>query len=545
MNVIDHRSNEILLVDDEEDIRDVLSISLEDLGYQVEAVENAHHALERFEAHPFPIVMTDIKMPGMDGIELLKKIKLIAPFTEVIMITGHGDMDLAIESFRNEAVEFITKPVDVTQLEAAVRRAEAKIETRDGVLEYTRSLENMVWKKSEALKILERDKESDGHFSQYGGAVSDQQQIADLMSTLPMVIFFIDENYRVTTVNQRFESLFGLPEGKTCHSLCRGQAVPCRECPAMKTFQDGKPRQVERHFTPLIPKGEEMGGDDQSRNINRYSSTDTATADAATYLSWISPIMDDVDAQVSEVLVMATEIGSVMDIQDHLTSLGLMIGSVSHGIKGLLTGLDGGVYLLNSALNKDDQNLARQGLETVKDMTAKIRKMILDILFYAKERELVLEAVDAIEFAKDLVGTMKRKVDAHHIALNLELPEKRFSFEADEALINAALINIFDNAVDACIEDIETGGSEAPEITFRLQNEGDRLTFTIKDNGIGMASEDIQKAFTLFHSGKGKKGTGLGLFIAKESIEKHHGRIDATSEKGVGTTFQVSLPLSP
>ena len=348
--------------------------------------------------------------------------------------------------------------------------------------------------------------------------------------------------------------------------------MPCRECPAVKTFQDGKPRQVERHFTHLTLKRDEkdgsfpltnmdgvaeptnMDGGAESTNMggvaeppnmmNTYSSTDTITEDAATYLSWVSPIMDDADAQVSEVLVMATEIGSVMDIQDHLTSLGLMIGSVSHGIKGLLTGLDGGVYLLNSALNKDDRSLARQGLETVKDMTAKIRKMILDILFYAKERELILESVDAIKFAKDLVGTMKRKVDAHHITLTLDLPEKSFSFEADEALIHAALINIFDNAVDACIEDVETGGNASPEITFRLKNDGDRLLFAITDNGIGMESEDIQKAFTLFHSGKGKKGTGLGLFIAKESIQKHHGRIDATSEKGVGTTFQVTLPVS-
>ena len=65
-----------------------------------------------------------------------------------------------------------------------------------------------------------------------------------------------------------------------------------------------------------------------------------------------------------------------------------MIGSVSHGIKGLLTGLDGGLYLLDSALKKENQDLAQEGLETMKLMTSKIRKLILDILFYTKKREL-------------------------------------------------------------------------------------------------------------------------------------------------------------
>lgn len=540
MNATQDRSKEMLLVDDEEDIREVLSISLEDLGYTVHTVENAHHALAMFEKHPVPIVMTDIKMPGMDGIELLKRIKRIAPFTEVIMITGHGDMDLAIESFRNEAVEFITKPVDVAKLESAVRRAETKIETREGVLEYTRNLENMVLTKSEALKAWEKKEKGDPVNRNDGQTgqkeVVPEQQLTDMMSTLPMVIFFIDETYRITAANQRFESLFGPPEGKTCYELCMGREMPCRDCPAEKSFDDGKPRQVEKRFTGIVvPDALDASSSSQIEDIS---------ADAGTYLAWVSPVKERDDAIITEVLVMATEIGSVMEIQDHLTSLGLMIGSVSHGIKGLLTGLDGGVYLLNSALNKDDQTLARQGLETVKEMTAKIRKMILDILFYAKERELVPESVDAVSFAKDLVSTMQPKVDAHHIALTLDLPGESFLFQADAALLHAALINIFDNAVDACIEDVEKGDNTTPEIRFRLTQTENRVSFTIQDNGIGMEQDEIKKAFTLFHSGKGKKGTGLGLFIAKESIQKHHGRIDATSKKGEGTTFQVTLPLT-
>ena len=95
--------NKILLVDDEKDIREVLVLPLADLGYQIFEAENGKEALGKFREIQPSIVLTDIKMPGMDGIELLQKIKQENPETEVIMITGHGDMDLAIKSLKSLA----------------------------------------------------------------------------------------------------------------------------------------------------------------------------------------------------------------------------------------------------------------------------------------------------------------------------------------------------------------------------------------------------------------------------------------------------------
>ncbi|MFC1821445.1 response regulator [Thermodesulfobacteriota bacterium] len=98
----------ILLVDDEEGIRRVLGIALADSGYEVILAQNGEEALRCFKERKPPIVLTDIKMPGMDGVELLQKIKKDSPDTEVIMITGHGDLDLAIQSLKHDATDFIT-----------------------------------------------------------------------------------------------------------------------------------------------------------------------------------------------------------------------------------------------------------------------------------------------------------------------------------------------------------------------------------------------------------------------------------------------------
>ena len=136
--------NTILLVDDEAGIRKVLGISLQDSGYDVHTAESAKEALRLFEAVAPPIVLTDIKMPDMDGIELLRRIKKINPDTEVIMFTGHGDMGLAIKSLKNDATDFVTKPINDEVLEIALKRARERISMRRQIREYTENLERLV-----------------------------------------------------------------------------------------------------------------------------------------------------------------------------------------------------------------------------------------------------------------------------------------------------------------------------------------------------------------------------------------------------------------
>jgi len=146
----------ILLVDDEEGIRKVLSILLADMGYEVYMAADGTEALRVFEDLRPPIVLTDIKMPEMDGIELLRKLKQISPETEVIMITGHGDMDLAIKSVKYEATDFVTKPINDEVLEIALQRAHERITMRHKLDAYTHNLEQLVRDKTQKLVEAER-----------------------------------------------------------------------------------------------------------------------------------------------------------------------------------------------------------------------------------------------------------------------------------------------------------------------------------------------------------------------------------------------------
>jgi two-component system NtrC family sensor kinase len=133
----------LLLIDDEEDIVKVLSLSLRSDGYEVLTAQSGEEGLSLFEKESPDIVLTDLKMPVMSGLEVLQRAKKMNPDAEVIVITGHGDMDSAIESLRYGASDFINKPVRDEALQIAINRAKEKISIRSKLNAYTNDLENM------------------------------------------------------------------------------------------------------------------------------------------------------------------------------------------------------------------------------------------------------------------------------------------------------------------------------------------------------------------------------------------------------------------
>ena len=146
----------ILVVDDEDDLREILQIFLTEMGYEVLTAADGREGLDLFLAQRPPIVLSDIKMPVMDGVEMLRQIKGEDPEAEVIMITGHGGMALAIESLKLEAADFITKPINDDVLEIALRRVSEKIAMRRQLKAYTENLETLVEAKTAQIVEMER-----------------------------------------------------------------------------------------------------------------------------------------------------------------------------------------------------------------------------------------------------------------------------------------------------------------------------------------------------------------------------------------------------
>src|SRR6266700_3911766 len=151
---------QILLVDDDVALLQALpqALSLKMDNVQVDTCDSAFEALEQIQEHEYDAIVSDIKMPGMDGLALLEKIQELQPETPTLLITGHGDHDLAIQALRGGAYDFIQKPIDRDYLVAALQRAIQTHQLRCQVLEqqlalelHARSLERMVQKRTSEL----------------------------------------------------------------------------------------------------------------------------------------------------------------------------------------------------------------------------------------------------------------------------------------------------------------------------------------------------------------------------------------------------------
>ena len=119
----------ILVIDDEKPTLSMFRLFLDAYGYSVFTAENGSEGLDIFRKEKPPIVLTDIKMPGIDGLAILQQIKQIAPQTAVIVITGHGDTALAEQAVALDAVDFIHKPIKKEALDAALAKARKKIDS--------------------------------------------------------------------------------------------------------------------------------------------------------------------------------------------------------------------------------------------------------------------------------------------------------------------------------------------------------------------------------------------------------------------------------
>ncbi len=119
-------SNRIMIIDDEKIVGEMAKISLEQEGYEVETFLNAAPALERLKEQKFDLVVTDLKMKGIDGLEVLRTVKSLYPDIKVIMITAFANLDVAIEALRGDVHDFFPKPVKIKELKQSIRKALTK-----------------------------------------------------------------------------------------------------------------------------------------------------------------------------------------------------------------------------------------------------------------------------------------------------------------------------------------------------------------------------------------------------------------------------------
>lgn len=338
-----------------------------------------------------------------------------------------------------------------------------------------------------------------------------QKRYHTLFDEVPCYISIQDLELNIIEANNAFEEDFGSVLGRKCYEAYKHRTSPCEPCPVQQTIADG-----------LSHTREELVTSRTGRQKNVLVTT--------------APIRDG-GGSLTAVMEMSADITEVRDLEGRLTQLGLLIGSVSHSLKGLLNGLSGGMYLVNTGFAKGDEARVKKGWATVERNVARVKSMVSDILYYAKDRVPAWEDVSAAEVAEDVIGMMESRARDLAVELVLEVGEGAGEFDADPQAVRAMLANLLENSLDACRLH---QACEGRTVALRVGGDPEKVLFEVEDDGIGMDQEAQDKAFTLFFSTKGT-GTGLGLFISHKIAHSHGGEIELLSTPGEGTKFIVSL----
>lgn len=339
------------------------------------------------------------------------------------------------------------------------------------------------------------------------------QRFEQLFNAVPSSIVVLDRRFRINAVNRRFRDNFGQHTGRLFFDIFRPGIFPAYRDPITRTVRTGDPQQGEMVLT-------------NSEGIK------------TNVMAWTSPIKT-ATGKLIQVLVIFADVTQLRKLQANLVNLGLMVSTLSHDLKGSLTGLDAGLYMIDSGFYRNAPGRIEEGLDTARRMVERIRKLVADILYRAKERDITPVPTDILQFAGDVVANMSTKVRGANIQFNPSIPESPLEMAIDVDLIRTALYNIIDNAIEACIVSRVSVGHR---IDFLVDGNKDQVRFVVQDTGGGMSPDKADTIFDLFYSTKGHQGTGIGLYVTRKIIQKHGGTIDVNSQPGKGSRFEISLP---
>jgi two-component system, NtrC family, sensor kinase len=496
----------ILIVDDEELIVKLLSISLRSDGYETLSAHSGQEGLEIFKSESPDIVITDIKMPGMDGLELLKTIKEIDPEKEVIIVTGHGDIDSTITALQRGASDFINKPVRDDALAIALERAKTKIALRKKLKDYTTNLEIKI---AEATEEIRRK--------------ADFQKLLIRSSHDAIVAF--NHEWKVVVYNPEAARIFGEPPKNVRNKMTIDDLYTPRIANIFRNqFKTSKDRNV-------LPWKENIIKTKDGRQIPVRYTSDTLY-EKGQFVGTVNFFRDLTEIKRLEKELVQSE---------RMAAVGQTVSGLAHYVKNILIGLKGGSYVVDVGIQKNDTEKLKAGWETIKKNIKRAGDLTQDLLTYSKEREPEIEPCSPNEIVEELTDLLTDFATSKDILLTKELDTGIGKILADPKTIHHSLLNIINNAIDACIEDENL--SKKHEIFIKTyKDENNMLCFEVKDNGCGMDDETRRQLFTPMFSSKGGKGTGLGLLVTEKLIEEHNGSIDIETSPGKGSTFTIRLP---
>ena len=485
----------VLIVDDEQDIRDASERILSRIGYRVQKASRGDEALDILNKNSIDIVLLDLKMPGMDGMEVLTRIRERSTEIQVIVITGYATVETAIEAMKQGAYDFIPKPFEPDQLRIVVNRAWEKIH-------FIQNAKRLEQERNRTLSDLDTEK----------------SRIRTIIESFPSGVIVTDPKGRVVLMNPAFRQLLGIDD-----SVKAGNRI-----------EDYLPDKDLCRLVMEISQGKHVDYDDIPDYEFSLSSEKHLMARG-------QPVLGEKKECLGAVLNIVDI--STMKLLDQLKSE--FVAKVSHELRSPLSTIHEQLAIVIKDMVGEDFEQDQHILDRAREKTKGLISLIGDLLDLSRIEEGIIchepQSLRLEEILENIIEFLKTSAQKKNQSLTLILPQDELPELIEDPI---ALESIFGNLIANAINYTQEGG----EVVVTVDMAGINVRVKVQDNGFGIADKYLDKIFERFYRVKDDKtryitGTGLGLPIVKGLLDSMGGFIDVESEPGKGSVFTVLLPV--
>ncbi len=487
----------ILVVDDEKGIREGCRRILSVEGYGVDVAENGKAALEMVKGKPYDLILVDLMMPVMGGLELMEQVRQIDPGIIMVVITGFATVETAVEAMKHGAYDYIPKPFNPEQLLAVLNR---------GLDKRRLTMEKEKLREERDLSLLE--------------IASEKSKLHTIVNSMADGILVINREHQLVLWNPavlKMLNVTGRVDG--------GVGLDFKKAIKQKDLIEV----ISKAFSP-----------DSSQYTIISEEVVLPGETPKTLMVNVAGVRDE-KGQNLGVVSTFRDISGLKEVEEIKSQF---VRMVAHELRAPLGAIEGYLNAYLTGVAGTDPQFNRQMLERAKLRARSLMDLVNDLLLFAKlESKKVVRKKELLDMTAIIEGTVelfKVQSSTKDISFVVDIPEKLPLIEADRAEMEQLLTNLVSNAMKY---NVKNG-----KVTVRAVPDRHYLSLSVSDTGIGIDEECLPCIFDEFYrvQGPGTRyttGTGLGLSIVKRIVESHFGSIEVESKVEKGTTFTVKLPL--
>jgi two-component system, OmpR family, phosphate regulon sensor histidine kinase PhoR len=488
------RGAKILIVDDEPPIRNACAKVLSEEGAFTEVAEDGRTGLEKAQTTAFDLVLVDLKMPQMDGMELLGHLNRLDPDLIKIVITGFATLETAVEAVQEGAYDYLPKPFTPGELRARVSRG---LEKRSLMLEAKRLREER------GKNLLE---------------------LANEKSRTQTIIQCMGDGLLVA--NRDRQVVFCNPSGR-------------------RLLQIKRPLQVGESLAKVVDFPEILDLVEAAMNLSMGSEMTSKELPARTshdpvLMANCAPVRDEQGETIGTVTVLR----DITELKELDKAKSTFVTMVAHELRAPLAAIEGYLDVILNGMSQDDPQKTRQVLERSRERTQGLLTLINDLLALSRlQAGRITKEKERLRLGTllpEVMELLKGEADERQVALELEVPVDLPSVYANREDIIRVFTNLLDNAIKY--------NRKEGKVSIRARADETFVQIEIRDTGVGIAPKDLEHIFDEFFRAKNKEtravvGTGLGLPIAKKIVESLNGHIEVETQIHQGSSFRVLLPI--